>query len=186
MKDTTNLKYSITNRATVIPPHERTPLSLNLLLNLLFLKRMKTVDIVVDQDKLTLEGHKTLYAGDFHLNVKREDFRGSTVDFRGIKIIGIIIGALFIAVSIFAFIVFFADLFGNSGDTLPLGIGIILLVLGLMIIIFSILKVTIITFRYVDRRSNSVRHLIIRVRKDAYDYYNTAKEFIEKIWAENA
>ena len=176
------VNYTIENRSTIFRPHERTPVGGNFLLRWLNLNRMKHVEINVDDEKLSIEGHKTIKAGDLHLDIKREDFRGSSVNYSAFNLIGIILGSLLIALGIFAEIVYAADLFGNDGDTLPLGLGFLFLGLGLLFLIPSLFRKTILTLRFVDKNSNSVRHVAIKVRRNAKEYYKTAKEFTEKLW----
>jgi len=178
MKD---IQYSITNRMSVFVPHERNIAGFNLP-RFLYIRRMKKVDINVDEEKLSVEGHKTMMAGDYHLDIKREDFRGSSVNYIAYNLLGIIFGALLAALGIFACIVYAADLFNNDGDTLPLGLGIIFIVLGIIIIIISCLKRTMLTLRFVDKNSNSVRAISFKVRMNAQGYYESAKEFTEKLW----
>jgi len=181
MKD---IKYSITDRSTIFTPFERIRMGMDFLLRIFHLQRMKNIEINVDEVKIAIEGHRTIKAGDLHLDIKREDFRGSSVSFRAFNLVGIIIGLLISLVGIFGLIVYIADLFGNDGDTMALGLGIIVLILGVLIIILSCLKKTNITLRFVDKNSNSVRHFAIKVRRNSKEYYQTAKEFTEKIWKE--
>ncbi len=181
MKDT---KYTIVNRSSIFSPHERTNMGMNFLLRFAHLQRMKNVDINVDEEKIAIEGQRTINAGDLHLDIMKEDFRGSSVNYRAFNLVGIIIGSLIAAFGIFCIIWYAADLFENDGDTMPLGFGIIFLLLGALIIVLSCFKKTIITLRFVDKNSNSVRHFAIKVRRNAKDYYQTAQAFTEKIWKE--
>ena len=178
MKD---IKYSITNRMSVFVPHERNIAGFNLP-RFMYIRRMKHVDINAGEEKLSVEGHKTMMAGDYHIDIKREDFRGSSVNYAAFNLLGIIFGALVAALGIFALIVYIADLFNNDGDTLPLGLGIIFIILGAIIIFISCLKRTTLTLRFVDKNSNSVRSIAFRVIRNAPEYYKTAKEFTEKLW----
>ncbi len=180
MKD---IKYSINDRSTIFTPYERIALGMNFILRLAHLQRMKHTEINVDEEKIAIEGHRTILAGDFHLDIKKEDFRGSSVSYRNFNIIGIIIGSLLTLTGLFAIIVYAADLFQNDGDFTPMGIGIIFLVFGLPILITSLLRRTIISLRFVDKNSNSVRYFAISVRRNAKEYYQTAKEFTEKLWS---
>ena len=179
----TKINYSISHKSTIFRPYERLPMGMNFMLRLFHLQRMKQVEINVDEEKLSVEGHKTIMAGDLHLDIKREDFRGSSVNYYAFNLLGIIFGALVSALGIFALIVYFADLFGNDGDSLPLGLGIIFILLGIVIIIVSCLKKTVLTLRFVDKNSNSVRYTAFKVRSNAKEYYKTAKEFTEKLWS---
>ncbi len=181
MKDT---KYTIVNRSSIFSPHERTNMGMNFLLRFAHLQRMKNVDINVDEEKIAIEVQRTINAGDLHLDIMKEDFRGSSVSFRAFNLLGIIIGSLISLPGIFGIIVFAADLFNNDGDGAPLGLGIIILIFGVLIIVLSCLKKTIITLRFVDKNSNSVRHFAIKVRRNAKEYYQTAQAFTEKIWIE--
>ncbi len=181
MKDS---KYSITKKSTLIPPYERIPMGMNFVLRIAHMQRMKNIDLNVDNEKLAIEGQRTIMAGDFHLDIKREDFRGSSVSYRAFNLFGIIFGSLLSLLGIFALIVYIADLFENDGDTMALGLGIIILIFGVLILVLSCLKKTIISLRFVDKNSNSVRHFAIRIRRNTKDYYQSAKEFTEKIWKE--
>lgn len=176
------INYSITHKSTVFKPYERMALGMHFLIRFLYLQRMKDVQFNVDEEKISISGSKTVKAGDFHLDIKREDFRGSSVDFYAFNLIGIIISSLIMGTGIFLLIIYFADLFGNDSDTLPLGLGIIIIVLGILVLIISLLKHTLLTLRFVDKNSNSVRYLAVKVRRNAKDYYSTAKDFTEKIW----
>ena len=178
-----DIKYSITDRSSIFTPYERLRMGMNFILRIAHLQRMKNIEINVDEEKIAIEGHKTIMAGDLHLDIKREDFRGSSVNYRAFNLVGIIIGSLISLFGIFGIIWYAADLFENGGDTMPLGIGIISLILGVLIIVLSCLKKTIITLRFVDKNSNSVRHFAIKVRRNAKDYYQSAKEFTEKLWS---
>jgi len=179
----TKINYTITNKSTIFMPHERIPLGLNFIARLIHLQRMKQLTIDIDEEKLAIEGHKTIMAGNLHLDIKREDFRGSSVNYSAFNLFGIILGSLLILLGIFALIVYIADLFGNDGDNLPLGLGFLFLAVGLLILIPSLFKKTILILRFVDKNSNSVRHIALKVRRNAQEYYKTAKEFTEKIWS---
>ncbi len=183
-KNKTDVKYAITDRSSIFTPYERITMGMNSILRFAHLQRMKHTEINVDEKKIAVEGHRTIMAGDFHLDIQREDFRGSSVNFRAFNLVGLIIGSLISLFGIFGIIWYAADLFDNGGDTMPLGIGIISLMLGVLIIVLSCLKKTTITLRFVDKNSNSVRHFAIKVRRNAKEYYKTAKEFTERIWKE--
>lgn len=186
MSKTNNITFSIDKRVSVFAPYEKAVVFINFLVSLAFFTRLKKIVFTADEEKLSVEGPKTICLGDFRLDVKKRDFRGSSVNFRNYNLFGIIISVLIIGLAIFAYIVFFADLFGNDEEPGPIIGGTILLILGIIILIFSLLKVTIITLRFVDKYSNSVRYLKIKVRRNAKDYYQTAKEFTDHLWKSSA
>ncbi|MEA2069768.1 MAG: hypothetical protein U9O98_00605 [Asgard group archaeon] len=181
-----NITYSIENRVSIFSPYERIIAGLNFLASLFYFNRLKTIDFTVDDQKLSVEGPKTILRGDYRLDIKKDDFRGSSVDYRGIKIIGIIISVLLIGLTIFAYIVYFADLFDNDESPGPIIVGTIVFILGVILLIFSLLKVTVITLRFVDKYSNSVRYLKIKVRRNTVEYYHSSKEFLEKLWVSSS
>ncbi len=179
----TDIKYAITDRSSIFTPYERMRMGMDFLMRYAYLQRMKSIEINVDDEKIEIEGPKTIVAGNLHLDIKREDFRGSSVNYRAYNLVGIILGSILSFAGIFFMIAYTSDLFGDSGQEPVLGAGILFLVLGLLIIILSFFKKTIITLRFVDKNSNSVRHIAIKVRRNAKEYYQTAKEFTEKLWS---
>ncbi len=179
----TDIKYSITDRSSIFTPYERLRMGMNFFLRIAHLQRLKSVEINVDEEKIAIEGPRTISAGNLHLDIKREDFRGSSVNYRAFNLVGIILGSILTFGGIFILIGYLTDLFGTEDTEPALGIGILVLVLGLLILIPSFFKKTIITLRFVDKNSNSVRHFAIKVRRNSKDYYQTAIEFTEKLWS---
>ncbi len=177
------IKYSITDRSTIFTPFERLSMGMNFMLRIAHLQRMKNIEINIDEEKITIEGTRTIKAGDLHLDIKREDFRGSSVNFRAFNLIGIILGSILALGGLSLVLVYATGLSGGSGDEPFLFVGLLVLVIGALIIVLSCLKKTTITLRFVDKNSNSVRHFAIKVRRNSKDYYQTAIEFTEKLWS---
>jgi len=174
------INYSLEHKSTLFKPFERLSMGMNSFLRLFSLHRMKNVEINVDEEKITVEGPKTMMAGDLQLDIKREDFRGSSVNYKAYDLLVIILGVLVVFLGITGVILFIV--WEHGGAEPFLGVGLLLLVLGIVIIILGCLKKTIITLRFVDKNSNSVRHLALKVRRNAQEYSKKAKEFTDKLW----
>lgn len=58
----TDIKYSITDRSTIFTPYERIPMGMNFVLRIAHLQRMKSIEINVDEEKIAIEGNKTIMA----------------------------------------------------------------------------------------------------------------------------
>ncbi|MHA1855261.1 MAG: hypothetical protein ACTSYY_04375 [Promethearchaeota archaeon] len=171
---------SVKNKSMITLPYESI-LGVALWNRILYSRKLKKAQVDLYENKIIFEGKRTLNAGDVHINIKRQDYRGSVVNFKSINLIGLIIGAIFFLLGIFGILVYAIPLFEND-DSMPLGIGIIFSLLGLLIIILSILRKTTLSIRFVDPSSNSVRYIYLTVRKDAHGFYTLCQEFLEKLW----
>ena len=76
---------------------------------ILYSRKLKKAQVDLYENKIIFEGKRTLNAGDVHINIKRQDYRGSVVNFKSINLIGLIIGAIFFLLGILHTCFFFRD-----------------------------------------------------------------------------
>ena len=103
-------------------------------------KKVKKAKISVSQEKIVVSGEEKRNLESIRISLNKKDYRGGLVNFININLLMLIIGSIFFILGIFGIMVYNFDLFENNGDSMPLEIGIIFLILSIVIIYLGLKK----------------------------------------------
>ena len=156
---------------------------LNFFQMLLRKKKMKNIQLIVDEEKVSVDGNRS-WKGKYHLDLNRKDFRGVAVELNSIRILLILLGGLLAGIGVFGLLVYSGALLDDEGGTEALGVGFLFLIIGIIIIIWGFVRrSTRLSLRFVDPNSNSVRSITIITKKRPSKVYDKANEFIGKFYS---
>ena len=177
-----SLEFPIEEESKIILPFDGA-FVMSYIRRLFYSIKAERTHIYIDDKRVSIEGEMKRKVGSARTDIKREDFKGFYSRYKGLNLIGLIIGSIIFMAAIVLGSLMASEIIDIGDEIVPIIVECLLLLTGIIIIILSLIKWTIFQIRFVDRQS--IRYITVKIRKNPLEFYQRSKIFIEKYWSLN-